>query len=856
MSGTDHQSELTSAHGATVGAYAVDALSAEVAALRPGVNVGPYRLLRPLGHGGMGTVWLAEQSQPLQREVAVKLLARSLDDHLAEACFLVERQALARLVHPCIAQIYDAGQLPGGALFFALEYVDGHTLDRYVGEQRPSLAQFGELFERICDGVHHAHQRGLVHRDLKPANLLVRMDGPRALPKIIDFGIAIGVAAGQPARIDQRTAVGTQAYMAPEQARPGDEGIDARVDVYALGTTLGKMLCLLLDLNIEADEVRPLFLASLRTRAEAPGSDQMRATLQTLRRRLPVELRTIVCKATETERSARYDSAAALGTDLANWRLGRRVLAMGDSAAYAWRHLLYRHRFASIAALLIAAALLIGSAVALYGLGQARSARDLAEQRRVQAEGLVGAMLGDLANRLRPLGRLDLLETVASEAMRYLRSAGVGEAGAVGALQRARALRTLGEVYNGRQQWSDARSAFTEAQTTLESVPAADRAADPAAWLFEAAQVDYFIGYLAYREADAQAAAQHWQAYLQHAEDLQPLTTTDGTGLLETSYALNNLGILKAEAGHLDQAIADYQRAISLKTQVRQLRPQDQSLAVDLAGSYSWIGNAEELLGHPGEALLNYEKQLALTEETLKAKPDEARWAYEHGLALHFAAATRFALGQSNSSETLTAAIHWLEAANSADPSNRQWLRSLISARCDLAWNDAINQDWKAADIHLAKALEPVETLTGEMDARFAGTLMRASARRSVVLLELGDPAAAEKQLRQAQDWLDMLPQARRIERGEAAHVYWIAARLAKARADGATMSANLADAAKIVSAIDSSSLRYSDLEARALGAMLGSDSQAAADILSRVDALGYDTEHIRRIAHIYQGEP
>ncbi len=823
---------------------ALRALPAALTDLQAGMGIGPYRLLRPLGSGGMGTVWLAEQTEPLQREVAIKLMACSLDDPMAEACFMVERQALARLVHPCIAQIYDAGQLPGGVLFFALEFVEGRTLDDFVDQRRPSTTQVTILFEQLCDGMQHAHQRGLIHRDLKPGNLLVREEGSQIIPKIIDFGIAVGASAGEPVQIE-RVAVGTLSYMAPEQAIPDESGIDARVDLYALGITLGKMLCLRAGQDVEAHNVHPWFAASLSPRAAQAEHGQGLAQIRQIRANVPKELRAIVAKATDSDRSRRYESAAALAADLRNWRSDRRVLAMGDSASYSVQLLYKRHRLASVGAALALAAVLIGSAVAWYGLTQARTAHALAEQRRVQAEELLGAMLGDLANRLRPLGRLDLLETVASEAMQYLSAAQASASGALGALQRVRALRTLGEVYNGRQQWGLARSAFEEAEATLQAAQPQDNAA----WLFEAAQISYWLGFLHYRGGDQSASEARWTDYLKYAERLQPLTSDSGTGLLETSYALNNLGVLNAEAGRLDQAIAQYQRAVELTLEVRATRPDDAALANDLADNYSWIASAEEQRGRPDVALDYYQRQLELTTQALTARPDEARWYYHKGVALHWIGLMRDALGHGDARAALQQSVDSLQAAVTADGSNRQWRRSLASAWSDLGWHDALMGDLPLAMSSLRSALAQSERLEGDSpDARTTLTLMRARARLATALFRNGDRVAADAEMATALKLFDQLPDAQKIQRGEGANMLWQAAAISHAPEDAEFKRAK---AATLVNGLELGSRRYADLEARALREQIAGVNRDGPALVA-LTSTGYDPGRLRRLLRIY----
>ncbi|MFW5816202.1 MAG: serine/threonine-protein kinase, partial [Wenzhouxiangella sp.] len=203
-----------------------------------------YELVRELGRGGMGLVFLARQTEPVERAVALKLVRRRVLNPSNLARFEVERQALAQMQHPAIAQVFDAGTTSEGYPYFAMEYVDGVPLDAYCRDHRLALPERLELFGRICQGVQHAHQKGIIHRDLKPANILVtRVDG-QAVPKIIDFGIAVTAAesAERQRRRTRAETIGTPEYMSPEQFRHPHAAIDTRSDVYSLGVILHELL--------------------------------------------------------------------------------------------------------------------------------------------------------------------------------------------------------------------------------------------------------------------------------------------------------------------------------------------------------------------------------------------------------------------------------------------------------------------------------------------------------------------------------------------------------------------------------------------------------------------------------------
>jgi len=207
----------------------------------PGTTVGRYELLELIGEGGMGLVYLAEQKEPVKRRVALKIIKPGMDSKQVIARFEAERQTLAVLDHPNIAHVFDAGCTETGRPYFVMEHVRGMSITRYCDEHKLTIEQRLRLFEQVCEGVQHAHQKGIIHRDLKPSNILVSIHGDRAVPKIIDFGIAKAIT--QP--LTDKTFVtfqgqllGTPDYMSPEQVDLATQDIDTRSDIYSLGVVL------------------------------------------------------------------------------------------------------------------------------------------------------------------------------------------------------------------------------------------------------------------------------------------------------------------------------------------------------------------------------------------------------------------------------------------------------------------------------------------------------------------------------------------------------------------------------------------------------------------------------------------
>lgn len=346
-------------------------------------RIGPYRLIRELGRGGMGEVWLAEQLEPVQRQVALKVISGRHPGGTAGALFEVERQMLARMHHPAIAQVFDAGTTGEGCPWFAMEWVRGEPVLEHCRIHRLGVNDRLQLFIRICQGIQHAHQQGVIHRDIKPGNILVDRVDEASLPRIIDFGVATGVVEGEGGpRSDTTDRAGTRGYMSPELiAGPASE-VDTRTDVYSLGVLLYEMLTDQrpppADATAALERVRHELTGtstSIRGGTEGESGTQFTAGLH-----LPREMRWILARSLAPERSERYDSAAALAADLRRYLANEVVEAVPATRAYRWRKFLARNRLAVGTVSAVTLALVAGLVTAVYGLLEARAQADRAEQ--------------------------------------------------------------------------------------------------------------------------------------------------------------------------------------------------------------------------------------------------------------------------------------------------------------------------------------------------------------------------------------------------------------------------------------------------------------------------------------------
>jgi serine/threonine protein kinase/Flp pilus assembly protein TadD len=363
-------------------------------------RIGPYKLLQKLGEGGMGTVWVAEQLEPVKRRVALKVINPGMDSRRVIRRFEAERQALALMDHTNIAKVLDAGATSGGRPYFVMELVKGVPITKYCDELHLAVRERLDLFIAVCHAIQHAHQKGIIHRDIKPSNVLVAIQDGKPVPKIIDFGVAKALhqqLTDQSLYTEIGQVVGTLEYMSPEQAELSTLDIDTRADVYALGVLLYELLTgttpldrkrlksaaysEMLRIIKEEEPPKPSTRLSASKEMLASAAVQRRTEPARLTREVRGDLDWIVMRCLEKDRTRRYESASSLARDLERHVRDEPVDACPPSTAYQLRKFLRRRKRALAAAAVLAAAVLLAAGSLLWVV-QDRAAQNAEQQHK------------------------------------------------------------------------------------------------------------------------------------------------------------------------------------------------------------------------------------------------------------------------------------------------------------------------------------------------------------------------------------------------------------------------------------------------------------------------------------------
>ncbi|MFI4896280.1 MAG: tetratricopeptide repeat protein, partial [Phycisphaerales bacterium JB059] len=576
-----------------------------------GQRVGAYRLVRRLGEGGMGSVWLGERDdQEFERRVAVKVIKRGMDSALVLRRFRVERRALGMLEHPSIARLLDAAMTSDGRPALIMEYVEGAPLDQYCMEHALGVRDRLRLFGEVCDAVAHAHRQLVIHRDLKPSNMFVTSEGR---PKLIDFGIAKLLS-------DEETATSVTApeqrmmtprYASPEQIR--GEAVTTATDIYSLGVVLYELLvgrapfepasgsrAELGRLVCEQDPIAPSTAVSREAPADAPGAEQPGDTTR-LRRMLEGDLDTIVLRALRKEPDRRYESVAALGEDIRRYLEDRPVLARPDTLTYRARKFVRRHRGAVVAASAGTFVLVLGVAT-LAGLylrtlsaeAEESRQRQVAETRLDEAnsvasflEAMLASATPDRAEGRSPDALMEILDAAAERMDQEL---------ADQPRVRARIQHTLGASYRQIGAYDKAEDHLREVEATRRELFGSESA--------ELGETLHEYAMVALDRGDLDRAA------ARAGEALQIFDRIDVGPSKRRANTLDVLGVIAMEQARFEEADDRFREAIAVYERV--LPPSDETLFQ----AYAKRGVLLAQAGRTDEAIGVVEQAIAATERS------------------------------------------------------------------------------------------------------------------------------------------------------------------------------------------------------------------------------------------------
>jgi serine/threonine protein kinase len=747
----------------TLIAGAVQAAAAHYQADEPslaeGERLGVYRIVREIGRGGMGTVYLAERDdQQFQKQVAIKLVTQGMDTAELLRRFRRERQILARLDHPFIARLLDGGSTKDGRPFLVMEYVQGTAITSYSDDHRLGTRQRIELFLKVCSAVQSAHQNLVVHRDLKPGNILVDSEGS---PKLLDFGIAklVGPEDGD----DVTMATGglrllTPHYASPEQVSGG--AITTAADIYVLGVILYELLAGVRPHRIQGFGTTEVTRAVCDEEPERPSTAWRRAAAQGKAGTGPVlkpdELDNIILMAMHKEPARRYASVAEFAADLQRYLDGLPVKAREDTLTYRTRKFIRRHRASVAAAMLLVAMLVAG--VAVSTLEARRAERRFEEVRRI-----AHAVLYDIHDAIRDLpGSLKARELVVKTALQYLDGLAGEDMGDLDLqLELAEAYKRVGDV-----QGSAYQSSLGHGAEAAVSYGKAKRIADELARRHPDSARANLIR-MAARESLGDIAALHGdiegslKLYGEGQEIGEALAGGDPSNL----QSLQSLAELYSASAREDQdnqrAIDTARKSVAIFERLAAAQPDDEEAQGYLAEAHSLLSSVLEGGNHFDEALEEERKDVLIHEKLATAHPLNAR--YQHDLMDTYEKLGDAASGSTSAAterphdsfEALNSyrkAAELAEALVAADPADRTALEERGMALMKLGMTISPEKNLNGAVTMLRRAQADFRTLSeaqpGEARVlrRLAATYMYIGRR----LASTGDVAGAAPNLREA----------------------------------------------------------------------------------------------------------
>ncbi len=597
------------------------------------VLAGKYKLLEAIGEGGMGTVWVAEQTQPVRRKVALKLIKAGMDSKSVLARFEAERQALAVMDHPNIAKVLDGGLTETGRPFFVMEYVKGVPITEYCDATRLSIPERLQLFTQVCQAVQHAHQKGIIHRDLKPSNILVAPYDDKPVPKVIDFGLAKAMHQSL-TELTLHTAhesvLGTPLYMSPEQAQLNNLDVDTRSDIYSLGVLLYELLTGTTPLEKKRfkeaawDEIRRIIREEEPPRPSTRlSSSQALPSLAAGRHTEPARLKKlvrgeldwIVMKSLEKDRARRYETANGFAMDIQRYLAGEPVLAVPPSARYRLRKFVRKHQVALTTA--AALTLLLAAGVVAVVAVQLRANRDLEAKNAelAQEQAKVQERNRELAAEQ---AKVEKRFELAQKAIAKLHT-GVSEE----MLLKSDQFREL-----RNQLLKEAVDFYGELEKLLEGETDAKSRQLLGDGYFQLADLTWRIG------SKPEALAVHRKA-LAVRRELASADGADAQTRLNVARSLHSISACLFYTGNAEGALQCVMEQQAVAAALDAECPTREVQAV-LAQSFTNIGGMLEQVGKTEDALAAIGKAVAILRKLVEANPGDAGLQYDLAFSLKY----------------------------------------------------------------------------------------------------------------------------------------------------------------------------------------------------------------------------
>jgi serine/threonine protein kinase/tetratricopeptide (TPR) repeat protein len=700
-----------------------------------GQRIGPYQILRELGHGGMGTVYLATRADDqFKKRVAIKLVRRGMDSHFIVRRFRHERQILASLDHPNIARLYDGGTTEDGSPYFVMEYIEGLPLDEYCDRQQLSTAARLELFRTVCSAVQYAHQNLVVHRDLKPGNILITADGT---PKLLDFGIAKLLnpeLAG--AEVDM-TMTGmklmTPGYASPEQAR--SEPITTASDVYSLGVVLYELLTGHRPYHVSSRPPHEVMRVICEEQPAKPSTAVSRTEVITtrdgstsnitpemvsrtregqpdkLRKRLSGDLDNIVLMAMRKEPNRRYASVSQLTEDIRRHLAGLPVIAREDTFGYRAGKFVTRHKAGVAAATFVAIALTGGMLTTLW---QARKA----ERRFNDVRKLANSFLFEFHDAIEKLqGATPARALVVKRALEYLDSLAQEAAGDT-TLQSelATAYEKVGDIQGNpyRANLGDidgALNSYQKARAIREALVAQGK--NPTQEARELAANYRRVGDIQVQKNDTNGALQTYRRALQLIESLSAQELLDPQIRREQSTGYEGIAAALKAAGDWQGSLEHHRKSLQIIEALAAQAPSDLAIRRQLAIQLGNVGRSLSETGAKAEGLESLRKAVPIFESLVAAQPDNAQAKRELAVAYN-GLGDQFYENRDvrNELEAYRQALKLREAMAAADPANQQLRRDLATSQGNVGYALAQRGDEAGMIEHYRPSLATFEALS------------------------------------------------------------------------------------------------------------------------------------------------